>query len=149
MNPTPFLAPRLMLTDKSMQFIKIKLAWAIRVTIMENFPQGIHDSCLSGWGTRKGRIHPRSLTARPLKKDGFKTTFLLGFGNFSGANYVKLRGRVRVFTLQVVEPLTDIFPRTYETLWDKPTTEDAALFKKKTPPQQHLKRLAPVTMSKK
>ena len=33
-----------------------------------------------------GMIHSRSLTFSPLKNGGWKTIFLLGFGNFSGAS---------------------------------------------------------------
>ena len=36
----------LVLADQCMQFIHIKLTRAVRITVMENLPQGIHHRCL-------------------------------------------------------------------------------------------------------
>ena len=43
------------------------------------------------WGT-----FPET-NSSPLKMDGWNTTFLLGFGSFSGANLLLVSGRVALF----------------------------------------------------
>ncbi len=56
---------------------------------------------MQGSSNSSKNIPSRSLTASfPLKNDGFETTFLLGFGNFSGVNSL-LNGRVSAFVLQL------------------------------------------------